>query len=107
VLLASALPALRSSGRAKEIVVGAAEGQSGVLDLVREGSIVATGVAVPQAWEGWASVDALNRVFAGEEPVPSGIGLMAYDSDHNLPESGPFEFPVDYEAAYREIWGVN
>jgi ribose transport system substrate-binding protein len=107
ILLASALPALRSSGRAKEIVVAAAEGQSGVLDLVRDGSIVATGVAVPQAWEGWASVDALNRVFAGEKSVSSGIGLVAFDSDHNLPESGPFEFPVDYEAAYRKIWGVD
>lgn len=107
ILLASALHALRSSGRAKEIVVAAAEGQSGVLDLVREGSIVATGVAVAQDWEGWASVDALNRVFAGEEPVSSGIGLMAYDSDHNLPENGSFEFPVDYEAEYRKIWGVD
>jgi len=107
ILLASALPALRSSGRAKDIVVAAAEGQSGVLDLVRDGSIVATGVAVPQAWEGWASVDALNRVFAGEKPVSSGIGLIAYDSDHNLPQSGPFKFPVDYEAAYRKIWGVH
>jgi ribose transport system substrate-binding protein len=107
ILLASALPALRSSGRAKDIVVAAAEGQSGVLDLIRDGSIVATGVAVPQGWEGWASVDDLNRVFAGEKPVPSGIGLMAYDSDHNLPESGPFQFPVDYEAAYRKIWGVS
>lgn len=107
VLLASALPALRSSGRAKDIVVAAAEGQSGLLDLIRDGSVVATGVAVAQGWEGWASVDALNRVFAGEEPVSSGIGLMAFDSDHNLPASGPFKFPIDYEAAYREVWGVN
>lgn len=107
VLLASAMPALRSSGKLNSIVVAAAEGQSGVLDLVRDGTLNATGVAIPQAWEGWASVDTLNRVFAGEEPVSSGIGLMAFDADHNLPDSGPIEFPVDFRAAYKASWGVS
>lgn len=107
VLLASVLPALRTSGRIDKIVVAAAEGQSGTLDLIRSGTIVGTGVGVAQAWEGWASVDAMNRAFAGAEQVSSGIGLMAYDKDHNLPASGGLEFPVDYEAVYKANWGVS
>lgn len=107
VLLASALPALRSSGKLNSVVVAAAEGQTGTLDLIRSGSLNATGVGVAQGWEGWATIDAMNRAFAGAEQVPSGIGLMAYDKDHNLPESGPLQYPVDYETAYKANWGVN
>lgn len=107
VLLASALPALRSSGLLNSVVVAAAEGQSGTLDLIRSGSLNATGVGVAQGWEGWATIDAMNRAFAGAEQVPSGIGLMPYDKDHNIPESGPLQYPVDYVAAYKANWGVN
>lgn len=60
-----------------------------------------------QGWEGYAGIDAINRLLNDEEPVSSGIGQQLFDADHNTPEDGPYVPPFDYEAAYLEAWGVS
>jgi hypothetical protein len=29
------------------------------------------------------------------------------DKDHNLPASGDYTPPIDYQAAYQKAWGVS
>lgn len=98
--------AVRSSGKADQILTFVGEGGVAGLDLLREG---ANGYAFnfPVRWEGWGGIDALGRLFAGEEPVPIGLGSQLIDADHNLPESGPAVSPIDFEAMYKEAWGVD
>ena len=84
------------------------EGDPGVMDLIRQGSVqVRGGIGTPSRWEGFASVDAVIRVQAGEEAENSGIGLQLFDADHNVPPEGGYEAPVDFEAAYLSAWGVG
>lgn len=101
-------PALRQAGRLTNTYVGASEGAAPVMDFIRSGGHAA-GVGVPTRWEGYAEVDNLNRAFLGQPGASnSGIGLMAYDKNHNLPPKGEaFQPPIDYVAAYKKAWGVS
>jgi len=99
--------ALRSSGRAKELFVDIAEAQEASLNDIRNGVYQGGGVALATEWEAYASIDALNHLFAGQRPVSSGIGLQIFDDSHNMPSSGRWQPPVDYKTAYTRAWGVG
>lgn len=94
-----AVPAVRESGRRGDILVTAGPGNGPTLDLIRSGDI-AGGYAQDLAWEGWAVMDALNRILNGEEPKPSGQGIGWVDGD-NVP-SGSYESPIDYKSIYTK-----
>lgn len=94
-----AVPAVRESGRRGDILITAGPGSGTALDLIRSGDI-AGGYAQDLSWEGWATMDALNRLFNGEEPMPSGQGIGWIDAD-NVP-SGTYESPIDFAAIYTE-----
>lgn len=103
VLLAGVSTGVQTANR--EITVMAAEGNEATLDLVRKGT-VAAGIGIPVEWEGYAGVDALNRIFHGDPVVTSGIGLQIYDAENNLPASGTYQPPIDFRAAYEKAWGL-
>lgn len=98
--------ALQQSGRNDLLVVGG-DGLPSNMDLIRNGTETSA-VAFPHGWTGWAAIDTMNRAFADpEERIPdSGIGWTLIDKEHNLPASGPYVPPQDFEAAYRKVWGV-
>jgi ribose transport system substrate-binding protein len=102
-----ALAALRSSGRARSIVVSVAQGLSQTIKAMRSGQITGIGVGIPQEWEGYASADDLNRLFNNQKPAPSGMGLQSFDTDHNFPSGDLWQPPVDFKAAYKKAWGVG
>lgn len=97
-------PAVRTSGRKILLYVG--EGGPSGMDLIRQG-VNGYGDGWPLDWEGWASVDALARIFAGQKPVPTGMGVQVFDKAHNTPHSGPYASPVDYKSLYRKLWGLS
>ncbi len=96
--------AVRATGR--DIYLVAGEGGPLGADSVRKGD-AAGGASFSIEWESWAGIDALLRVQAGKEPAPSGIGILWYEKDANLPESGGVEAPFDYETIYKKAWGVE
>ena len=49
----------------------------------------------------------MNSFFLGQPPADSGIGWTMVDKDHNLPASGEFVPPVDFQAQYKAAWGVS
>ncbi len=93
------------AGKASSILVIGSEGFEANLNLVREKRGQSVAVASDQQWIGWASADTMNRVLAGAEPAPAGIGFKLIDADNNLPASGNYRSAVDFKAAYRAVWG--
>lgn len=103
----SQLQALATQMGDHPIVVGG-EGQANNLDLIRSGAGVPTAeAAYNQTQAGWALVDTLNRVFAGQPLVPEGLGWAMVDSSHNLPSTAGqyYQPPTDWKSAYLQLWG--
>jgi ribose transport system substrate-binding protein len=104
VIIAGIGAAIKSSGRKDDLNVVAGAGFEANMELVRNDEGQNAGYIVSIPWEGYAAADTLNRVFAGEEPVSSGIGVGFFDNDHNLGDSGPAESPIDFVAGYEKLW---
>jgi ribose transport system substrate-binding protein len=99
--------AISSAGRRDMKVVGA-EGEAANIDMIREGKVgMDAGVGIPTRYEGFAGIDVMLRLFAGEKPVSSGMGLQLFDKDNNLPASGTYQAPMDFETEYKKAWGVG
>lgn len=105
VLLGSS-QAVAGSPRRGEISLIGGEGAPPVLDLMREGLGVNAVLAQSMTWFGYAGIDTIIRVLNDEEAVPAGLGFQLIDTQRGLPESGAYEPPVDFKAAYRAAWQV-
>jgi ribose transport system substrate-binding protein len=88
------------------------EGLPANISLIKQG--LQTAVAgVSLEWLGWAAIDGLNRLFAGQPQVDEGIGWQTVDKQHNLPTTPAYDGNVasngqpkqDYQAIYRKSWG--
>jgi ribose transport system substrate-binding protein len=98
--------AVQRAGR-EDMLVLAGGGYPSNIRLIRDDNGQDAGVSGDLAWDAWSAADALNRIFAGEQPVPAGNGYVAVDRDRNLPTSGDvWNVPYDFRAAYRAVWGV-
>jgi ribose transport system substrate-binding protein len=105
----SQLQAIASQMGNHPLVVGG-EGEPNNLALISSGASVPTaevGYNGPQL--GWALVDEMNRIFAGQPTVPEGIGWVMADKDHNLPASSRqyYNPPYNFTAIYKKSWGVS
>ncbi|WP_166789368.1 sugar ABC transporter substrate-binding protein [Cryobacterium sp. TMS1-20-1] len=91
------------------VVINGGSGTSSGITGVRNGDVTAIGAAHDAGWIGYAAIDSVNRLLAGEELVPEGIGVIAVDAENNLPEASdvPYESKVDWKSAYEKLWGVN
>ncbi|NDV05020.1 sugar ABC transporter substrate-binding protein [Rhodococcus sp. IEGM 248] len=94
---------LDSSGRTDLTRVGA-EGAPPNLELIREGKQDSATV-FPLDWYNWGLADTLNRLFANDTKMPSeGGGYIQVDRTHNLPADDNVELPIDFKAAYQNVW---
>ncbi len=107
VLNAGLGQAVVASGRSADLDVIAALPVTPSYDVIRSDGGLDAVVGYPIEWGGWGSVDTAIRVLNGEEPEVQGDGFQVVDAENNLPEAGePFTGGVDYQAAYREAWGI-
>lgn len=109
LITAGPAQALKASGRVDEMAVMGAEGSTGGIQLIYD-DVADACVGIPPGWEGYAAVDAMIRLFEGQDPgeANSGIGIQVCDRDHNLPPEGEaYASPVDYAEAYQAIWGLD
>jgi ribose transport system substrate-binding protein len=97
--------AVVNAGKAANTLVVGSEGFEANLNLIREKRGQSAAIASDQQWIGWGSADAMNRVFAGGEPTPAGIGFKLVDAYYNLPSSGDYHSAVDFKSAYKAVWG--
>ena len=102
------LSAARTAG--SDVKVLSKNAQSENLELVAAGEQTADfGSSIE--WWGWAAIDQLRRLIAGEEPLPDakeGLSLRAFNVS-NAPADGEVDWldPVNFKAEYEKIWGVK
>lgn len=109
VLGLGAQQAVTSAG--KDLVFGVGEGGEASLEALRSYKGVAYGTGYDIGWEAWSAIDSFVRLFAGEKPVSSGIGIQLYDKSAdgaktNVPASGRYVPPFDYAKLYTEAWNA-
>lgn len=98
-------PAVVNAGKAASMLVVGSEGFEANLNLIREKRGQSVAFASDQQWIGWGAADAMNRVFAGGQPAPAGLGFKLIDADHNMPKSGDYHSAIDFKSAYKAVWG--
>jgi ribose transport system substrate-binding protein len=106
-ILAGVGTGVRAAQRAGKIYVQGAEALPPNVELIRKQTgEESSAVGFPAVWLGWAAIDTMNSLLAGEEPQESGIGWQIIDVDRNMPPEGStWEPDVDYKAAYKKAWG--
>lgn len=77
------------------------------LDFIRNNQIQVATMATALEWAGWAGVDAINRLFSGEEPVDSSPGYRLLTKDNLPPNGEAYTGDIDYAERYLEIWKVR
>lgn len=95
--------AAKDSG--KSILVLGGEGYATAMGQLRAGQITMVN-AISGSWAGYAAIDGLVRLFAGQPIVPSGIGWQIVTKE-SAPASGGYEPAIDFRSAYKKIWGVK
>jgi len=107
-VLAGIGAAVKATGR--PIIVTGNEGLKAAIAQIRAGGPLTMVPGTPLRWSGWAAVDAMIRLLAGQPLVDEGLGLQVVDTEHQLPAKYTFydgNARTDYEPAYRKIWGVQ
>jgi ribose transport system substrate-binding protein len=100
--------AIDGSGRKSKMMVMGGEGFKGNIENVREGKSQDAGTGYGFEWEGWASVDAMNRLLQNSPQVDCGCGFAVWDKDHNFPPPGQEYTPkADFKTNYMKIWGLT
>jgi ABC-type sugar transport system, periplasmic component len=95
-----------SPDRAKMHII-AGEGYPQNITQALSGHWEDAGIGNAAVWEGWASVDGMNRLLNGAPQVFSGFGFRLWQAKPpvNLPPSGQAYQPkADFQANYLKIW---
>lgn len=99
---------LAATGRVDDLYITGGQGLNTAIDRMREGTGQNAFIGEVVPWIGYASVDGLNRIFAGQEQIGTGIGVYP-TTDENLPDDiDSYQSPpgVDWKANYLSLWGV-
>lgn len=99
------IPSMAQAGILDEVKVGTFNATRPSVALIRKGELTAT-VAEPHGWGVWATMDNMNRVFAGEEPVEQNIPIRLITADNvdEIPEGQAWDGDIDYQSEYLKIW---
>ncbi|MEV8150378.1 substrate-binding domain-containing protein [Arthrobacter sp. NPDC080073] len=102
------LQGLRSIGAEGKVVLGS-DGTSAAIQLISSGGGQTATTAFALGWIGWSDVDAINRIFAGQDPKPAAdvLGVKVIDQAIAKTIPGLWEGDVDFRAAYLKLWGVK
>jgi ribose transport system substrate-binding protein len=105
-----AVTGITAAGRANDVKIATFNGTPFVLQMMQDDDIVQMDVGESQKWLGWANMDLLMRILAGEEPVDTENTALRIFTDVNVEEAGvPPATDVGYGEAfiegYRQLWG--
>ena len=110
IILGMGAAVQQAKAQGRHLMLLGGEGLPPNIALIRSGLQTAA-FGLPSTWAGWAAVDGLNRVFAGQPQVDPGIGHQTIDLTHNLPPKGQGYVSNlksrGFEANYKRIWGVS
>jgi len=100
----------QAQAQGRKVMLLGGEGFPPNLQLIKKGTQTMA-VGAPGRWAGWAAIDGINRVFAGQPQVDPGIGHQTMDATHNANQgkAGYDGNPksAGYDKNYLRIWGVG
>jgi ribose transport system substrate-binding protein len=103
-------PAIRAANRVGDVHVATFNGTPFALKMMQQSDIVRMNVGQNLSWTGWAAMDQIMRVLAGEEPVEEeSIPLRIFTRD-NVDEAGTPPtydkgYGDEYVAGFKKLWG--
>lgn len=100
--------AVMESGRNDSLLVVAGTNFAPTMDLIRNDAGLDAGFVYDENYAAWATVDMINRLFAGAENASTGPGLAVVDRENGLAAEGEdWVTDIDFRTAYKSIWGVS
>jgi len=99
-----AVQAVKLAGRDDVKVVGY-DCDPSALDAIRDDSIQVACADTPLLESGWASVDVVARLLAGQEPEDVTLPFSLVMGE-NVPAPGDTATTFDYETYFSELWGL-
>ena len=101
-----AINGLTQAGLAKAPVFAvSSNGDAANLEQIGDGGFQKVTVGIAFEWAGYANLDNLNRLFAGEQPVQQEMPIRLFDETNiDAAEGGAWQADVDFAAAYETIW---
>ena len=110
-MVAGAVPAVETVGRADEVKVLSYNGSPYVLEFIQDSNIAAMDVGEDTVGIGYANMDQAFRILLGEPTVPQRTPIRIFD-ESNVDDAGtPPEVGVGYGNAlaegFRELWGLG
>jgi ribose transport system substrate-binding protein len=105
---------ITQAGKTGDVKIVAYNGTASVMQMIQDKNLVVAEIGEPLEWLGWANMDQVLRVLAGEQPLASEkTPLRLFDST-NIDETGKpvsqkdgYGNPDEFKNGYRTIWGLN
>lgn len=112
VMAADAATAVGVAGRTGSVKISTFNGTPAVLELIQSGDVVAANIAQNLAQIGYANMDQVYRLFAGEKPSTSSRDVIRLFDASNVDDAGtPPEANAGFGDGYRDdylsLWGLD
>lgn len=110
-MVAGAVPAVETVGRADSVKVASYNGSPYVLEFIQDGNIAAMEIGEDTVGIGYANMDQAFRILLGEPTVPQRTPIRIFDEE-NVDETGtPPTVGTGYGNAlaegFSELWGLT
>jgi ribose transport system substrate-binding protein len=97
---------IRDAGATGKVKLLSTGGNLANLDLIRKGDVQVMTAAEPLEYFGYLAIDAMNRVFGGQQPIPFEAPQKIL-VESNLPPAGQaWQGDSDFTVAFKTAWGV-
>ena len=102
-----AIPELEKLNRGAGLFAVAHDANPENQELIRTGRVHRASTTYDYALAGWEAIDAMNRIFAGEDPMDSrAMGTtLRLITPNNVPDEGVPVYGLDYLEYYTSLWG--
>jgi ribose transport system substrate-binding protein len=105
---------ITQAGKTNGVNIVAYNGTASVLKMIQDKHLVVAEVGEPLEWLGWANMDQVLRVLAGEEPLESEKTPLRLFDETNVDETGDpanqkdgYGDPEEFKDGYLELWGLS
>jgi ribose transport system substrate-binding protein len=110
--LAQVATRLQADGLDEEVLGAGFDCNAQNIQLIKDGVVQVVCIADPRNWEAWATIDIVNRLLNGEEPVQQSIPVRLFD-DANADEfteediQEGWQGGFDFRSEYLSIWAAE
>lgn len=107
------VPAVIQAGKQGEVKVASFNATPSVMEEMANGNVVAADVGGANVWFGWGLADQVFRVLSDVEPVEDENIPLRMFTPENLDtidlsaNESTWYGDVDFEAEYRQLWGLS